>query len=224
MRCLLLAILVLSTLASTAHAQGTFFDKGESGMGIMGGILSNNDADGWQLSVGGTARGVLDFSAAYARVEESNIYAFGASYYLFRPRQLAKPIAISLGAKVELSEISINRWHYTGDEFYLSTEHVNAQMVILGIDLHSTLASSESALIEVSGGVGFSKLSYDGSDSEIEPVLSGSLPMVFGNRHGTRFIIAPALSSVRYRGKYESTLGITVGILIQGGGNRNFID
>jgi hypothetical protein len=213
MRSLLFAVLMSLVLLSSAFAQSTFFDKGEYGYGVMGGILTSEGADGWQASLSGTSLGVLDFNVGFARAEESNIFSFGIAYYLYRPRQSANPIAISLGASVQLGEVAVYSWSSYDDYGSFSTSKENSHLVVINLVVHRTLAEYEGAQLELEAGAGFSKLYFGNADKDIEPVLSLGLPMAFGDRDGTRFVISPTLNSIRYRGNYENTFGFAVGAL-----------
>jgi hypothetical protein len=197
-------VLMALLSATPTFAQSTFFDKGESGAGFQFGLVSHEETRGMQISITGTAGGVADMYLGFARVEKANIFTFGWAAYLYKPHRLADPIAIALAVDYELTHVRMTERY--------QVSRADVQLMNVGLQLYRTMYHSSGAQIEFSAGIGMYDLLSD-NDTEWQPSFKFSLPMAFGDRDGTRFVISPTLNSIRYRGNYENTFGFAVGAL-----------
>ncbi|MFH1687092.1 MAG: hypothetical protein ABIE70_06165 [bacterium] len=170
---------------SPAYGQSTFFDKGESGYGILVGYSGAEDVNGFWATVGQSFKGVFDVGFEAGKYEDNWAYGGYASYYPIKGRTMAKPLAVAIDLSVGIMDQSRQTWQGSVDRKYTQ--------LTAGLSLHHTLVTSPTSFIELMYGGSVAWL-FDGSDGEKgQGVISVGVPLGFKMSASTNFLIAPSM-------------------------------
>jgi len=171
---------------SPAYAQSTFFDKGESGYGILVGYSGSDNVDGFWATAGQSFKGVFDVGFEVGKYEDNWAYGGYASYYPVRGRSMATPIAVAIDMSAGVTDVS--RWTWQGS---VSRKYIH---LTAGLSLHHTVRISPTSFMELAGSAGVGWLFHDSHGEQGQGILSAGVPLGFRISKTTHLLIAPSVS------------------------------